>query len=321
MPPTILHVEDDTALAEIVEMSFEGFGFRGTTLHAETVAQAESILDDVARRDGTIDLIISDMSLPDGTGLDLVRDVRRNPVWEHTPLLILSGNADPTVVGRAYALGANCYVAKAPRGRSIVDVVKCLYDHWLRDVQLPAAADTDRTNQFLGRAVKLRGRHAAFYTRMAEQFGDTESEAAFWLTRTLGESNLGNLIAFLRRQFAGHALPAELLDDIEQVQADATRALDAIELAIELQPIITRDDAYHRMLELISLRNVRSFVLVLGYLFPVQPVATAALIDFVAGDLDEVAGWLETHATDAATRGDAAKLHADARFLRRLSWG
>jgi two-component system chemotaxis response regulator CheY len=117
MRPTILHVEDDTALAEVVQMTFENFGFRGRTLHAETVAEAGMTVDGMARQGNPIDLIISDMSLPDGTGLDVVRHVRSNPGSERTPILILSGESDPSNVGRAYALGANCYVEKSPRGR------------------------------------------------------------------------------------------------------------------------------------------------------------------------------------------------------------
>jgi len=318
MRPTILHVEDDTALAEIVQLTFEGFGFRGTTLHAETVAEADATLDGMARHGYPIDLIISDMSLPDGTGLDVVRHARRNPGSERTPILILSGDSDPRKVGCAYALGANSYVTKMPRGRSLGDVVKSLYDHWLRDAQLPAAPELDRTNRFLACAIKLRERHAAFYMQMAEHFSDRPSEAAFWLNRSLGESNLANLITFLQRQFAGNALPAELLDEVEQAQTDARRALDAIERTIETQPFTTHDEAYRQVLGLVSHVKVQPYVRSLGYLFPVRPVATSALVDFIAVTLDEVATWIETHVTHEELRCGAARLHTDAASLRSL---
>lgn len=285
MTPTMLHVEDDSALAELVQAAFEGFGFRGTTLTAETVAEADQILDDVARRRGVIDLILSDMMLPDGTGLDVVRHARRNSSWEHTPILILSGDADPDRVGRAYALGANCYVSKAPRGRSLGDVVKTLYDHWLKDAVLPKDGPSDRTHQFITRAINVRSRHAAFYLRMAEQFADSPSEVAFWMARALTESNQVNLLRFLQQQFVGHTWPAELLDEVEQAQATAERALAAVEHAVEDRPITTRDEAYRRTIELVSIMKVRSYARLLSYLFPVKPVAIAALIDALAINL------------------------------------
>ncbi|HEU4613844.1 MAG TPA: response regulator, partial [Kofleriaceae bacterium] len=119
-------------------MSFRGFGFRGELAIADSVAEAERMLDDAARSSSNrFDLIISDMHLPDGTGLDVVRHVRATPAWKTTPVLILSSDVDPKRVGRAYALGANAYVDKSPRGRTLRDVVKSLYQHWTKDVLIP----------------------------------------------------------------------------------------------------------------------------------------------------------------------------------------
>lgn len=299
-------------------MTFENFGFRGTTLHAETVAEAWMTVDGMARQGDPIDLIISDMSLPDGTGLDVVRHVRSNPGSERTPVLILSGDSDPRTVGSAYALGANVYVEKSPRGRSTSEVVRSLYDHWLRDVQFPSSLELDRTSRFLTSAVYIRGRHAAFYIRMAEQFANRPTDAAFFLTRSLSESNLANLITFLHRQFAGNALPAELLDEIEQEQTYSLGELDEIEKAIENQPITTVDEAYRRMLQLVSIFKVQPYVRALGYLFPVQPVAMGALVDYIAANLDEVASWIETRVAQPELCCGTAKLHTDAAFLRSL---
>ena len=317
MPPTILHVEDDAALSEIVQLSFEGFGFRGTFLTAETVADAESILGDVARNGGFIDLIISDMNLPDGSGLEVVRDVRKHPAWEKTPILILSGDADPKKVGRAYALGANAYIAKAPPTRSSGAVVKTLYEHWLRDVVLPAARPCSRTRQFLSKAIKVRARYAAFYMRMADQFGESPSEVAFWLSRALNEANLTNLLTFLLQQLEDE-LPAEILDEVEQAQAEAERTLTAIERDIEAHPITTRDEAYRRMLQLVANFQVQAFARTISYWFPVAPVAIGALRDFVADYLDEISGWVDIHARHLALRGQSATLRTGAAYLRSL---
>src|SRR5690606_12965377 len=115
---TILHVEDDRAVAEMVSDAFAAFGFHGPMVLATTVSEAREILADVQRYP-TLDLIISDMRLPDGCGLDVVQSVRSHPMRSHAPILILSGETDPDVVSRAYALGANSYISKGTRRRSV----------------------------------------------------------------------------------------------------------------------------------------------------------------------------------------------------------
>jgi CheY-like chemotaxis protein len=54
---TILHVEDDPSLAEMVQLSFEALGF-SNTLIAPTVKDAMTVIADVARHP-SLDLIIT----------------------------------------------------------------------------------------------------------------------------------------------------------------------------------------------------------------------------------------------------------------------
>ncbi|MBW8875317.1 MAG: response regulator [Acidobacteria bacterium] len=73
-PLHILLVEDHTDTAEALAALLEGLGYRVTV--AGTVADALSAAGDAAETaDGTIDLVISDLGLPDGSGLDLMREL------------------------------------------------------------------------------------------------------------------------------------------------------------------------------------------------------------------------------------------------------
>src|SRR4029079_9140856 len=129
----ILHVEDNTDLAELVELTFRGLGFHGDMEHVETVGEACTKLD----RGHAIDLVITDMNLPDGTGLDVVRCVREHPLGIRVPIVVLSGDTADGNVARAYARVANSYVRRVVSGRATSDVVKSLYSHWVKDVVLP----------------------------------------------------------------------------------------------------------------------------------------------------------------------------------------
>src|SRR5690349_21250546 len=129
---TILHVEDDDDLAETVRDYFEAIGFRGKYFLAKTIAGAKKLLGEPVRLT-QIDLLLSDMNLPDGTALELVQAVRSDPARSHVPIVILSGASDRRHVDHAYALGANAYISKGSPGRSISDVLNALYTHWLKD--------------------------------------------------------------------------------------------------------------------------------------------------------------------------------------------
>jgi len=56
------------------------------------------------------DLIVLDLQLPDMSGIDILRTLRDADV--HTPVLVLSGTADPDVKVRALKVGADDYLTK-----------------------------------------------------------------------------------------------------------------------------------------------------------------------------------------------------------------
>ena len=87
----ILHIEDDPSLANVVKLSFESFGFKGEILHATSVEEACCLLAERESKKLPVDLIISDMQLPDGKGLDLLQCIKASPTWHKTPVIILSG--------------------------------------------------------------------------------------------------------------------------------------------------------------------------------------------------------------------------------------
>jgi two-component system response regulator len=305
----ILHVEDDLALRSLVGLAFQSFGFRGTVLTADSVAEAIERLDAARESGSNIDLILSDMSLPDGAGLDVVRHVRSSPRWMYTPVLILSGDVNPKTVGRAYALGANAYLDKSPRGRTLSDVIKSLYEHWCKDVRLPHVQPLGAIHHVLTEAIEIHTRMAQLFRQMADKFGDRPEESAFWLTRTLAESNLINLVGFIRNQVDDNELPDFDATDWGQLQVAVRNALTTTERALA-QDSIARVEAYRYIVDLVATIRPDIVARTLSQLFPVVPTATEALRDFVLGMLDDVATWMELHVDDPAVRERVSRLRA-----------
>jgi CheY-like chemotaxis protein len=58
------------------------------------------------------DLILLDMMMPGRSGLDVLAEVRRDPVLGRTPVIMLSARAQATDREAAERAGADCYLAK-----------------------------------------------------------------------------------------------------------------------------------------------------------------------------------------------------------------
>jgi two-component system, OmpR family, KDP operon response regulator KdpE len=100
--PVVLLVEDDRHIRRFLRTSLEAEGWR--VFEAETLRQA--IVDAATRKP---DLVIADLGLPDGDGVDLIRQVR---TWSRVPVIVLSARSDEDDKVRALDAGADDYIEK-----------------------------------------------------------------------------------------------------------------------------------------------------------------------------------------------------------------
>ncbi|PLX88324.1 MAG: response regulator [Desulfuromonas sp.] len=59
-----------------------------------------------------VDMVITDINMPDINGLELIRFVRNHPQYEKTPVLIISTERTEKDRERGLALGADAYLTK-----------------------------------------------------------------------------------------------------------------------------------------------------------------------------------------------------------------
>jgi DNA-binding response OmpR family regulator len=210
MHPVILHIEDNIDLAEAVEMTFETLGFRGQILRASTVYCALVIIQERKERNQPLDLILVDMNLPDGTGIDVIRQVKSNPAWVAIPIVVLSNEGDRKIVAEAYALGANCYYPKLAKNKSAIASIEALYAGWTNVAILPNVPSTNLMSEILGRAVSAIAQTSRLYTTLARQFSRYES-SRLWLDLAMNASNNANLLAFFQSTIKSEAINETLL--------------------------------------------------------------------------------------------------------------
>jgi two-component system chemotaxis response regulator CheY len=103
---TVLLVEDDAFALKLAQSVLRNLGV-GHIILARDGAEAIKILDSRATK---ADLIISDWNMPNVTGLDLLRHVRKT--WQHMPFIMLTGRASEDFVLAAKDNGVNGYVVK-----------------------------------------------------------------------------------------------------------------------------------------------------------------------------------------------------------------
>ena len=123
---TILLVEDETSITEPLAEALRSEGF--DTEVAGTVGEALEL----ARHDP--DLVLLDVMLPDGSGFDVCRELRRA---SQVPIIMLTarGEEPDRVVG--LELGADDYVVKPFSAREVVARIRAV----LRRVESPEPAD------------------------------------------------------------------------------------------------------------------------------------------------------------------------------------
>lgn len=115
----ILLLEDDPTIAKTVVYAFERAGLQVThcLLVQDAMQQIERHLPD---------LLILDIGLPDGNGLDVCKKMRASSPHQHIPILMLSAHGEEIDRILGLELGADDYVTKPFSPRELVARVSAL---------------------------------------------------------------------------------------------------------------------------------------------------------------------------------------------------
>jgi two-component system, NtrC family, sensor kinase len=103
--PSVLIVDDSLTVRMDLGEAFELTGF--TTTLCSTVAEARSALST-----GSFSLIILDVLLPDGDGIDLLQEIRQTPATAETLVMVLSSEAEVSDRTRGLKTGGDEYIGK-----------------------------------------------------------------------------------------------------------------------------------------------------------------------------------------------------------------
>lgn len=102
----ILVVDDFSTMRRIVRNLLKELGF-------SNVHEAEDGVDALKKlRAETFDFVVSDWNMPNMTGIDLLREIRKDPALKHLPVLMVTAEAKKENIIEAAQAGASGYVVK-----------------------------------------------------------------------------------------------------------------------------------------------------------------------------------------------------------------
>jgi CheY-like chemotaxis protein len=117
---SILIVEDNPISLRTVEMILQSHGLE--TVSAKSGRQAIEALQ--GRND--VQLILSDLMMPDMDGYELLETLSRTEDWKVIPVIVMTSLSDADTVRKVVSLGCKSYVVKPVREEALLPKVKQL---------------------------------------------------------------------------------------------------------------------------------------------------------------------------------------------------
>lgn len=102
---TALIVEDETDTAEMLAEMIRLCGFQ-----AQHAYSAQPVLDLLHQHKP--DLLLLDIILPDRNGIELLRSIRCEKEFDDLPVILISGNCQPSDIEKGLLSGASAYLTK-----------------------------------------------------------------------------------------------------------------------------------------------------------------------------------------------------------------
>ena len=119
MDPLILIVEDEPPLIEVLTYNFENAGFRTSVANDgdEALLQAGELLPE---------LIILDWMLPNTSGIEVCRELRKRPTTKSIPIIMLTARSEEADRVNGLESGADDYVVKPFSPKELIARVRAM---------------------------------------------------------------------------------------------------------------------------------------------------------------------------------------------------
>ncbi len=115
----ILIVDDDQNILELVKRILELEGYESIT--TDNPIQAIEIVDKMWKE---IDIIICDYMMPEMDGLNFVKNIRKNPLYNHIKIIMLTAIDTFDVIKKSMFLGVKDYIVKPFDPQEVINSIE-----------------------------------------------------------------------------------------------------------------------------------------------------------------------------------------------------
>lgn len=119
MAKRILIVDDSASIRQVVSTTLQGAGY-------DTVEACDG-KDGLSKLDGSaINLVISDVNMPNMDGISFVKELKADPKYKFTPVIMLTTESQDDKKAEGKAAGAKAWVVKPFQPQQMLAAVEKL---------------------------------------------------------------------------------------------------------------------------------------------------------------------------------------------------
>lgn len=119
MNRTILVVDDSPTVVKFVSFSLKNKGF-----NVVTACDGMDAVEKISNMSEKVDLVITDLNMPNLDGYGLIDTLRHNDRFSDTPIIILTSEEDEEDKQKGVEVGANSYLVKPFKPAILVNEVE-----------------------------------------------------------------------------------------------------------------------------------------------------------------------------------------------------
>lgn len=117
MPKRVMTVDDSSTVRKVLQMTLSQAGYE--------VIEANDGLEAIDKlRSGEVDMLVTDLNMPNKNGIELIRYVRQQPGHRFMPIIMLTTEAQSDLKAAGKKAGASGWVTKPFKPEQLLSVIK-----------------------------------------------------------------------------------------------------------------------------------------------------------------------------------------------------
>lgn len=116
MAKTVMTVDDSASVRQMVAMTLKNEGYE--------VIEASDGKDALSKLGGPVDMIVTDLNMPNMDGIELIKNVRANPKYKFIPIVMLTTESQAGKKQEGKSAGATGWIVKPFKPDQLLGVVK-----------------------------------------------------------------------------------------------------------------------------------------------------------------------------------------------------